>query len=54
MEKKITKIKKEKEQEDKDLCMEFLSFEFYDFKLKALAKEIKMQQYRPRLRINNF
>jgi len=39
---------------EKELLNDFLSFEYYDWRLQLLADKIKLENYRPRIRLYNF
>lgn len=37
-----------------ELFGDFLSFEYYDWRIKSLAEKIKSQNYKPVIKIYNF
>ncbi len=39
---------------DIELFSDFLSFEYYDWRIKSLADKIKSKNYKPNTRIYNF
>ncbi len=39
---------------DIELFNDFLSFEYYDWRIKSLAEKIKLKNYKPNSKIYNF